>query len=71
MLSAQRYLNLIHDRGQRGLPLERVYRNLRNRDLFLMAYSKLYANRGAMTAGVDPQDTIDGMSLRPYRRHHR
>ena len=63
MLSAQRYLNLIHDRGQRGLPLERVYRNLRNRDLFLMAYSKLYANRGAMTPGVDPQDTIDGMSL--------
>jgi group II intron reverse transcriptase/maturase len=63
MLSAQRYLNLLHDRGQRRLPLERVYRNLRNRDLFLMAYSKLYANAGAMTNGTDPQDTIDGMSL--------
>lgn len=63
MLSAQCYLNLIHDRGQRGLPLARVYRNLRNRELFLLAYTKLYANAGAMTAGTDPSDTIDGMSL--------
>lgn len=63
MLDAQSYLNLIHDRGQQGLGLERVYRNLRRRDLFLMAYGKLYANTGAMTVGVNPHDTIDGMSL--------
>jgi group II intron reverse transcriptase/maturase len=63
MLNAQRYLNLIHDRGQQRLPLERVYRNIRRQDLFLLAYGKLYANQGAMTKGADPQDTIDGMSL--------
>lgn len=63
MLNAQSYLDLIHDRGQRGLPLERVYRNLQRSDLFLAAYGKLYANAGAMTAGIDRQDSIDGMSL--------
>ena len=63
MRSAQNYLEIVHDRGQRKLPLQRVYRNLQNRDLFLMAYAKLYANKGAMTKGVDPVDTVDGMSL--------
>jgi group II intron reverse transcriptase/maturase len=28
-----------------------------------MAYAKLYANKGATTKGVDPEDTVDGMSL--------
>jgi len=63
MRSAQTYIEIVHDRGQRQLPLQRVYRNLHNRDLFLAAYAKLYANKGATTAGVDPNDTVDGMSL--------
>ena len=63
MLSAQNYLNLVNERGRQGKPLERVYRNLRRKDLFLAAYCKLYANAGAMTKGADPKDTIDGMSL--------
>ncbi|MEM6319963.1 MAG: reverse transcriptase domain-containing protein [Bacteroidota bacterium] len=63
MLSAENYLNVIQSRGQRGLPLERVYRNMRNRDLFLMAYGKIYANKGATTIGTDPTDTIQGMSI--------
>jgi len=29
-----------------------------------MAYAKLYANKGALTPGTDPEDTVDGMSLR-------
>jgi len=44
------------------LPLERVYRQLFNRDLFLMAYGKIYRNKGAMTHGVT-DETPDGMSL--------
>jgi len=28
-----------------------------------MAYGKLYANQGATTAGTDPKDTVDGMSM--------
>ena len=35
-----------------------------NRDLFLAAYGKLYANKGATTPGIDPDDTVDGMSLK-------
>jgi group II intron reverse transcriptase/maturase len=29
-----------------------------------MAYGNLYANEGAMTKGVDPNDTVDGMSVK-------
>lgn len=49
--------------GQKGERLERVYRKLCDRELYLHAYGKLYANKGAMTAGTDPTDTVDGMSL--------
>jgi group II intron reverse transcriptase/maturase len=57
------YLQIVNDRGKRDLPLRRVYRNIRNRELFLEAYGKLYANDGATTVGVNPDDTIQGMSL--------
>ena len=62
MQTAKAYLELIRERGKRGLPLERVYRQLFNRDLFLMAYGKIYRNTGAMTHGVT-DETPDGMSL--------
>jgi len=42
---------------------ERIYRNLYNRDLFLVAYQNIYAAEGNMTKGVDGK-TIDGMSLK-------
>ena len=63
MRDAQRYLELVRSRGERSLELKRVYRNLQNKELFLMAYTKLYANEGALTPGTDPEDTVDGMSL--------
>ena len=63
MLDTQKYLTLVRRRGEAGLELSRVYRNMRRKDLFLLAYSNLYANRGATTPGIDPKDTIDGMSL--------
>ncbi len=62
MQDAETYLELIRERGKKGLPLERVYRQLFNRDLFLMAYGKIYRNKGAMTHGVT-DETPDGMSL--------
>jgi group II intron reverse transcriptase/maturase len=64
MRDAQTYLETIRDRGERRLELRRVYRNLRNKELFLRAYAKLYANEGALTPGIDPTDTVDGMSLK-------
>ena len=62
MQSANAYLELLRERGKRGLPLERVYRHLFNPDLYLNAYGKIYRNTGAMTKGVT-DETPDGMSL--------
>jgi retron-type reverse transcriptase len=56
------YLGLVRERGKKGLPLERVYRQLFNRDLYLMAYGKIYRHSGAMTQGTT-QETVDSMSL--------
>ena len=64
MLSAQKYIEIVRNRGQRQLPLNRVYRLIRHQELFLAAYGKLYANKGALTPGVNPLDTVDGMSLK-------
>jgi hypothetical protein len=41
MQEATTVLAIIHERGKRGLPLERVYRHLFNRDLYLIAYGRL------------------------------
>jgi group II intron reverse transcriptase/maturase len=68
MQDAQTYLEIVRSRGERGLELKRVHRNLRNEELFLRAYAKLYANEGALTPGGDPEDTVDGMSLRRIDR---
>ncbi len=62
MRSANTILGIIHDRGTRGLPLERVYRLLFNRDLFLLAYGRIYRNAGAMSPGSTPE-TADGMAV--------
>jgi len=62
MRTAESVLNIIQERGQRGLPVERLYRQLFRRDLYLRAYAKLYRNAGALTAGVT-EETVDGMSL--------
>jgi hypothetical protein len=63
MLSADNYLRVIQSRGEHHLPLDRVYRNMRRRDLFLTAYGKIYRNKDATTVGTDTKDTIQGMSL--------
>src|ERR1035437_10183943 len=62
MQDAATVLDVIGKRGARGLPAERLYRQLFNPQLFLMAYGKLYSNRGAMMPGVTGE-TVDGMSL--------
>lgn len=62
MRNAETVLGIIQERGRKGLPLERVYRLMWNRELFLIAYGRIYRNKGAMTPGVTPE-TMDGMSL--------
>jgi group II intron reverse transcriptase/maturase len=62
MRNAETVLSVIRDRGQRGLPLEDVYRQLFNPDLYLRAYGRISRNEGALTRGVT-RETADGMSL--------
>jgi len=62
MQTAETYLRILQERGRRGLPLSRVYRQLFNPGLYLQAYGKIYRNRGAMTPGVD-EETVDAMTL--------
>lgn len=67
MRNAETILTVIHERGRRGLPLERVYRLLFNHDLYLRAYARLYRNAGAMTRG-STAETVDRMSLAKIER---
>ena len=64
MLIADNYLGVVNDRGNRKLPLTRIYHNMRKRGLFLKAYGKISQNAGATTVGTDGNDTIQGMSLK-------
>src|SRR5713226_5067250 len=61
MREAGTVLDVLRERGRRGLPLERLYRQLWNPQMYLLAYGRLYSNKGAMTPGPDGE-TADGMS---------
>ncbi len=63
MRNAETVLSVIRDRGYRGLPLDDIYRQLFNPNLYLLAYSRIYKNDGAMTQGVT-SETVDGMSIK-------
>jgi group II intron reverse transcriptase/maturase len=66
MRDAKTVLEIVHERGKRGLPLEDVYRMLYNPHLYMLAYSRLYRNKGSMTPGMTA-DTVDGMNLERIR----
>lgn len=67
MRTAQTILSVIQERGKRKQPLEKVYKLLFNRDLYLRAYAKLYPNSGAMTKG-STDETVDGMSVQKIEK---
>ena len=48
MQSAATVLGVLRERGRKGLPCNELYRQMFNRDLYLLAYGKIYANQGAM-----------------------
>ncbi|MGF6831836.1 group II intron reverse transcriptase/maturase, partial [Kitasatospora sp. MAP12-15] len=62
MQSAETVLGVLRERGRRGLPCDELYRQMFNPQLYLLAYGRLYSNKGAMTPGVTGE-TVDGMSL--------
>lgn len=67
MQSAATVLGVLRERGRRGLPLEEMYRQMFNPQLYLLAYGRIYSNHGAMTPGATGE-TADGMSMDTINR---
>ena len=62
MQNAETVLGVISERGRKGLPCNELYRQMFNPQLYLIAYGRIYSNKGAMTPGITGE-TPDGMSL--------
>ena len=67
MRSSENVFGMLRDRGQRGVSVDDLYRQLYNPALYLRAYGRIYANDGAMTKGATPE-TADAMSLAKIHR---
>ena len=62
MQNSETVLSVIQKIGKNNQKLKRLYRQLYNPEFYMMAYAKLYPNRGALTPGINTE-TIDGMSI--------
>ena len=62
MRNAETILGIIRNRGTRELPVNDLYRQLWNPNLYLMAYGRIVKNDGALTPGATPE-TADGMKM--------
>ena len=61
MQVAEVVLEVLRERGRKGLPCDELYRQMFNKDLYLLAYGNVYSNQGALTPGAG-RETADGMS---------
>src|SRR5919198_278636 len=61
MQTAEVVLGVLRERGRKGLPFTQLYRQMFNKELYLLAYGNIYSNQGAMTPGAGAE-TADGMS---------
>src|SRR3954452_10675396 len=61
MQNAETVLDVLRERGRKGLPCDELYRQMFNKSLYLLAYGRIYSNQGAMTPGAC-EETADGMS---------
>ena len=61
MQEAAVVLDVLRERGRKGLPFTQLYRQMFNKELYLLAYGNIYSNQGAMTPGASAE-TADGMS---------
>ncbi|GAA3831461.1 reverse transcriptase domain-containing protein [Streptomyces chiangmaiensis] len=61
MQSAETVLGVLRERGRKGLPCTELYRQLFNPQIYLLAYGRIYSNKGSMTPGTT-RETVDGMS---------
>ena len=70
MQDAETVLEVLRERGRKGLPLTQLYRQMFNKNMYLLAYGHIYSNQGAMTPGACGE-TADGMSEGMIERDHR
>ena len=61
MQDAGTVLEVLRERGRKGLPCDELYRQMFNKSLYLLAYGNIYSNQGAMTPGAS-DETADDMS---------
>jgi hypothetical protein len=61
MQEAEVVLSVLRERGRKGLSCTQLYRQMFNKNLYLLAYGSIYSNQGAMTPGACGE-TADGMS---------
>jgi hypothetical protein len=46
MQRAEVVLDVLRERGRKGLPCDELYRQMFNKDLYLMAHGRIYSNQG-------------------------
>lgn len=61
MRNTDTVLKVMSNRGKEGKEVKRLYRQLFKKELYQLAYSQIYNNKGATTKGTS-EDTLDGMS---------
>jgi hypothetical protein len=59
MQEAEVVLSVLRERGRRACRSRSFYRQMFNKDLYLLAYGNVYSNQGAMTPGASAE-TADG-----------
>lgn len=52
MQGAETVLSVIRERGRRGLPLERLYRHLFNKELFLLSVDRTTGRHAGVVGAV-------------------
>ena len=63
MRSPEVILKNLGDKAKdKSYQFKRLYRNLYNPEMYLLAYQKIASSEGSMTAGTDG-NTLDGMSM--------
>src|ERR1700739_3612050 len=61
MQTTEVVLNVLRERGRKGLPCTQLYRQLFNKDLYLLAYGNIYSKKGGRSPGASGEPA-DGMS---------
>ncbi|MEV0831547.1 hypothetical protein [Nonomuraea rubra] len=67
MQNAETVLEVLRERGRRGLPCNELYRQLFNPNLYLMAYRRLYSETADGMSENKIRSIIDAMRHERYR----